>query len=92
MVVLVSGYVNEKVNVDGDGLCTVDAKMTLPCGLRLGRVDHYMLRSIKSIVNAYAKQVVFREKQIGKHILEIEIGQGFAGENPRTVTIEMVQS
>ena len=95
-MITISDYENIKVNANGAEWYTNYAGMKLPSyspNTSIGRVDHYMKTSIKAIVDAYVKQVVKREAEIGKHILKIEIDGGhFKPKEPKTLIIEITQS
>lgn len=75
-MITISPYTNFPVNGNAK-FHTTDCTTTVPGGgwqgadLHIGRVDHFMKTSIKSIVDACVRQVVKREGMKGLHTIEI---------------------
>lgn len=55
----------------------------------IGRVDHMMKTSIKSIVNACVKQVIKREGKVGVHTITIELSETLISPVTKTLTINV---
>lgn len=50
---------------------TRECSTRLPNGISIGRVDHFKVKSLKSLVNACVRQVIEREGMKGEHTITI---------------------
>jgi hypothetical protein len=52
---------------------TRECSTILPDGVRIGRVDHFKVKSLKKLVQACVRQVIEREGRTGEHTIVIEM-------------------
>ena len=74
MQVKIAPYDNQAINANGP-LFTTNCTLNGYHGGRLGGCDHYMKKSVKSIVTYYTNRMI-REGVVGKFEIEIDLVEG----------------
>ena len=74
----------------GEGWNTKEVYTTLPNGRKIGRIDHFKMKSTSDIIGACARKVVKKEGLKGVHVITIELRKGIVGPcETKTINVEV---